>query len=232
MSGFVVCTKCGTRIKAGRQHCLRCFEPLPDPEVPVRPPIWESLGLSQSQQTAVGVGVLILIAALVVVVWSTWPETVVDDAIPAPTQSRPVSPSPAVAAAAESTGDGSAPQPVVDEAAPAELSLAEAADLESRRASYEQALAKTPDDPENLNNLGQVLIRLNRPEDALARFERALTLAPARATYHFNAARAASDLGRRNKAIDEYREAVRLLPTDGASRYTLGVALQDRKSVV
>ena len=32
MSGYVVCRSCGTRIKAGREFCLKCFEPLPHPD--------------------------------------------------------------------------------------------------------------------------------------------------------------------------------------------------------
>ena len=55
MDEFVVCPSCGTRIKAGREFCLRCFEPLPTPERPVQPTIWVSLGLSDTKKQIVAV---------------------------------------------------------------------------------------------------------------------------------------------------------------------------------
>ena len=225
MSGFVVCPACGTRIKAGRQHCLRCFEPLPDPDIPVRPPIWESLGLSQSKLMIVAIGASLLVLALVAVIWNTWPDPPDDEARPAAAQNgRPVA-SASPDAPPASAAPSSDPVGVAD-APPTEMAPAERADLESSRAAYEQALTKTPDDPETLNSLGQLLMRLNHADDAIGRFERAIALAPARAQYHFNLARAATELGRHSRAVEEYREAARLLPQDSATRYTLGLALQ------
>src|SRR4051794_37625423 len=82
MSGFVVCQKCGTRIKAGRAHCLKCFELLPDPAASVRAPLWESLGLSPNAQIAVWAGAAIAVALLGMVIWQTWPSP--GDDIPEP----------------------------------------------------------------------------------------------------------------------------------------------------
>jgi tetratricopeptide (TPR) repeat protein len=224
-----VCPACGTRIKAGRQHCLRCFAALPDSEEPRRPPIWESLGLSQSQQTVAAVGVVVLVLLLVVVVWSTWPEPAGEEAMP-PTQSRQSTAPAAAPSTASGPGDqaarGAAVRPTVNDATPPALTQAEIKDLEAMRKGYEEALAKTPDDAETLNNLGQALARLARPEEALVQFQRAVALAPSHAVYHFNLARAAAELGRHPLAIQEFREAARLLPNDPATRYTLGVALQ------
>ena len=228
MSGFVVCPACGTRIKAGRQHCLRCFELLPDPDVPVRPPIWESLGLSQGKLMIFGVGASLLVLALVAVIWSTWPEPIDDVVQPVAVRtSAPAAPAPVAAASPNQTAGAPAADPLtLADAKPPELSAAARADLEARRAEYEQAVEKTPDDPAALNNLGQVLARLGQTAEALARFERAVALAPTRPVYHLNLARAATDLGRRSRAVESYREAARLLPKDAATRYTLGVALQ------
>ena len=229
MSGFVVCTKCGTRIKAGRGHCLRCFEPLPDPDDPVRPPIWESLGLSQSNLMIITIIASVAVLGLIVVIWTTWPEPVDEVTERTPVRiAEPVTPpagtTPAAAAAPVGSRASVDPLTLPDEKRP-ELSAAERADLEARGVEYEQALTKTPDNPELLNNLGQVLARLGQPQAALARFERAVVLAPARPAYHFNLARAATEMGNRSRAVESLREAVRLLPNDGATHYTLGVAL-------
>lgn len=229
MSGFVVCTKCGTRIKAGRGHCLRCFEPLPDPDDPVRPPVWQSLGLSSRAVTLIGVGVPLLVVVLVGVIWFTWPEPVVDDvakpgAAPSTRGSAPV---PAPLAPARDTGDEPAvAATAVTDAKPAELTAADRADLESLRAKYEKVLAETPDDVEALNSLGQTLMRLERPSEAMARFSRAIALAPNVPGFHVNLARAAASSGDTGLAIEQYREAVRILPNDYAARYTLALALQ------
>ena len=79
---FVVCPSCGTRIKAGREFCLRCFGPLPTPERPVRPPIWVSLGLSESKVQIVGVVVAAIVIGLGVVIYKTAPPDVDDTARP------------------------------------------------------------------------------------------------------------------------------------------------------
>lgn len=228
MSGFVVCPACGTRIKAGRQHCLRCFEPLPDPGVPVRPPIWESFALSQEKLMIAGVVVSVLVVALVAVIWSTAPAQIDDVARPvgAP-NGQPAPAAPAAAAAAPETVDpAAAALPALVSQKPAELTAAERGSLEAVAAAQEQTLAKTPDDPEASNNLGQTLMTLGRADDAIARFERASALAPGNVRYHLNIARAAVALGRAGRAIEANREAVRLLPQDFATRYTLALALQ------
>lgn len=231
MSGFVVCPACGTRIKAGRQHCLRCFRPLPDPDVPVQPPIWESLGLSQGKQMIIGIGTSILVVVLVGIIWSTWPSPPDDESQPvAPRTATPApatGPTPSASAAPASTEPASVAAST-DSADPAKRALSpdERASLDASRVAYEQALTKTPDDPEVLNNLGHALARLNHPDEALARFARAIELAPGHATYHVNMARAADALGQGSRAVEQYREAVRLLPGDFATRYTLAMALQ------
>jgi len=50
--GYVVCTKCGTRIKAGREYCLRCGDALPPPDAPAIVTMWESLELSPADPDA------------------------------------------------------------------------------------------------------------------------------------------------------------------------------------
>src|SRR5476651_1703967 len=84
-------------MKAGREFCLRCFEPLPHPDAPVRTPLSVSLGLSGGQQQILGVGVAIAVVALLVVIWNTAPGRVDDLARPADSAAGTAASSPAVA---------------------------------------------------------------------------------------------------------------------------------------
>lgn len=222
MSGFVVCQSCGTRIKAGRKFCLRCFEPLPDPDAPVRTALWVSLGLSGGQQLILGVVVALAVVALVVVIWSRAPGPVDDLARPAAPSSTPASPD--VSASADA--------PAVQPPAPDRLNRDSEAPvdpaLQSARDAYEQQLAAQPDDAETLNKLGQLLERMGDADEAAARFEGAVALVPRKSDYRLNLARAASELGQWDRAVDQYREARRLLPNDYATQYGLALALQKK----
>ena len=233
MSGFVVCQSCGTRIKAGRGHCLKCFALLPDPEVPPPTPLSESLGLSRNAAIAVWVGAALAAVLLAVVIWQTWPvpgDEVAQPAgalTPGPPPPAPATPAPESTAAASAEPTAAAgTQP----AAGAEVAGGAAADpdLEATRADYEQKLASRPKDPDLLNKLGLVLQKMGRPSEAAARFDRAVALMPLEPTYRFNLARAAGELGQWDRAIDQYRETVRLRPKDYEALSALGLALQKK----
>lgn len=235
MSGFVVCQSCGTRIKAGRKFCLRCFEPLPDPDAPVRTPLWVSLGLSGGQQLILGVVVAIAVVALLVVIWNTAPGPVDDLARPAGRAVGTAAHPPAVAplsTPASPDGSASAAAPTVQPPAPDRLNRDSEVPvdpaLQSARDAYEQQLAAQPDDAETLNKLGQLLERMGDADEAAVRFERAVALVPRKSDYRLNLARAASELGQWDRAVDQYREALRLLPNDYATQYGLALALQKK----
>src|SRR6185436_5495464 len=66
------------------------------------------------------------------------------------------------------------------------------AELAAARGRYEEALLKTPDDAETLNNLGLALEQLGQLDDAVARFSRAAQIGPQNWAYHFNLAHALS----------------------------------------
>lgn len=236
MPGYVVCASCGARIKAGRQHCLRCFEPLPDPDTPVRLSILESLGLSRDKLMVVGIVASVAVLSLVTVIWRTWPEPV--DEVARPASGQPAAPARAAApvsapepAPAAPTVSAPAYQPAPVAAVDSNRTAAatfNTGDFASARAAYERSLVQRPDDPETLNNLGQVLVRLDLPAEAIVRFERAIALAPTKSTYHFNLAHTVAQLGQLDRAVTEYREAVRLFPDDYATQFNLAMALQAR----
>ncbi len=237
MSGYVVCTACGTRIKAGRGHCLRCFELLPDPDTPILPPIWESLSLSQGKLMIVGAVFAVLVVSLGTVIWNTWPAELDDIARPAgaataPPPTAPAAPGPAPAAVAVSDGPITGPGYLPMSAVAADSSRSAPApamgDPAAARAAFERALVENPNDPETLNSLGRALLTLGQTGEAIKRFERAIAIAPGKAAYHFNLARTVAFLGHLDQAVAEYREAVRQSPDDYASQFNLAMALQEK----
>ena len=100
-----------------------------------------------------------------------------------------------------------------------------AADYGSALAHYTAAVERNPQDAESLSNLGQVLVKLNRPAEAIPYFERAIALIPNRWTYQFNLARAHGQTGDWQGAVAGYRRAQALFPDDYATAFNLGQAL-------
>jgi Flp pilus assembly protein TadD len=101
-------------------------------------------------------------------------------------------------------------------------------DFESAKSAYQRALDEKPNDPETLNSLGQVLVRLGQAADAVPRFERAVALAPDKWAYHFNLAHALGQLAQWDRAVAEYRQAARIFPEDYATQYNLAMALHKK----
>jgi Flp pilus assembly protein TadD len=230
----VVCPKCGTRIKAGREWCLRCGDALPAAGAPAVVTMWESLELSQGKKLMLAGGTAVAVMTLVAIISSTATPTMDEIAGPAPAPRQPVR----AVAAVEETPEPAAPPPAqtAPSFAPASsidsLRLGNAAfaagNFAAARASYEEAVARRPDDAEALNNLGLALDRLGQKAEAVSRFDRAVSLAPDKSAYHFNLAHVLGDLGQWDRAIAEYREAARLFPTDYATQYNLAMALHKR----
>lgn len=230
---FVVCPACGTRIKAGREFCLRCFAPLPTAERPIKPSMWVSLGLSDTKKQVVIGAIAAVVVGLVVLIYLTEPPEVDDTPRPAATA---VTPRPAAApgesgtaapaTSSESAAAGSAGVfELAPVAAPSPLSAADVAGLDAKRTAYESQLATSPDDPTLLNDLGLVLDQLGRSGDAIPRFERAIELSPQQANFHFNLAHAAVGAGLWDRAVTEYRAAARLRPQDYLAQYAVALTL-------
>lgn len=233
MSGYVVCPSCGTRIKAGRAFCLKCFEPLPEAGTAAPTSVWESLGLSATQQAILTIGGGLVVVALVAVIWQTPSAPLDDQARPAVAPAAPAAPPPG----AVEPGPRTSPDVVASPRVPAfePTLLAPAAPRSESSASdvaalegYDQQLARSPDDPDVLNRKGLALELLGRVSEAAACFDRAVALAPQTRSYHFNLARVDTALGQMDRAAAEYREVVRLQPEDYAARYTLALALQKK----
>jgi Flp pilus assembly protein TadD len=221
--GSVVCAGCGARMKADRPACLRCGEPLVPIEAAAAPP--DATGqFSQRTTFVLGVSASVIIVGLIGVLWpSRAPETAAGARAtlrvglnrPSPAQSE--SESLAYAAAYDAA--------TFLDAARGGGAAFVSGDFEAARARYQDALAKRPDDPDTLNNLGQALVRLGRVDEGIAHFERAVQIAPDAWAPHFNLAAAEGQRGRWDRAVDQYREAVRVFADDYATQFNLALAL-------
>lgn len=116
------------------------------------------------------------------------------------------------------------PRPHMDDRSSGTAAYA-AGDFEGALAKYQEAVARLPEDAETHSNLGQVLVRLGRPAEALPHFDRAIELIQGRWAYHFNRARALRLLGRFDESIAAYRTVDQLLPDDYATLFNLGQTL-------
>lgn len=228
--GFVACAACGTRIKAGRGRCLRCGESLEAAQAPRR--VERSRTWSERQRIVLGAVASAFAIGAAVVVWETRAPGPGDTGIHHP--ARQVTP-PAAAPSAEASSPEAPAQAAervesstfIDSTRAATAAFTTGG-FDLALASYEAALAKRPDDPEILNNMGQALVRLGRVDEALGRFERASALSPEKWAYRFNLAHTAAQLGQWDRAVAEYREAERLFPSDYATVFNLAMALHKK----
>lgn len=222
---YVVCPACGAHIKASRERCLRCFQPLHVDESQL--PVWRSLKTSDRTGMIVGGLAAVALLGLVVVLWTTRQPGVDVVARPASIPSQTAAKPAAPAAPAEET-----PAPVGDAAAAALSRTASATltagDVPRSREAFEQALRLKPDDPEALNGLGLALERAGALNDAVARFKRATEVTPDKWSYRFNLAHAEGRLNQWDQAIADYREALKLSPDDYPTQYNLALALHKK----
>jgi cytochrome c-type biogenesis protein CcmH/NrfG len=233
MSGFVVCPNCGSRIKAGRGHCLRCFETLPVEGSTAPEAWWKSLQLSQGATLIAGVVLTLAALLLSAIIWETATPTVDDVARPASGVAPPAASGAASREAVPGVPNSSPATLLVSDPPFVDPSHAGADSLppgnvETARTTYEGLLANQPSDPETLNNLGQALVRLGKLEEALPRFERAAALAPDKWAYRFNLAYTAGQLLQWDLAAAAYRHAAGISPTDAASQFNLAMALHKK----
>lgn len=90
---------------------------------------------------------------------------------------------------------------------------------------YQAAVAAEPNYAEAYCNLGGVLLRQGRRQDAIAAYETARRLRPDSMNY-FNLANTLGDAGRLPEAVVAYREALRLNPKSSQAHHNLALILQ------
>ena len=83
--------------------------------------------------------------------------------------------------------------------------------------AFREAIMRDPAAVIARANLGAVLLRLDRPAEALNAYEQAIALSPGLAPLHRGAARALFQLGYDEEADAAAREALRLDPLDDSA---------------
>lgn len=213
------CPSCGTKVRVDCDRCPKCRSWLvePDPAAAAR----RSRHLAGWSVGMLG-GFLVIAGGL----WLTS-----DSETPAAASSaRPSDPLAARrqrAAAGQPAPTEPAQRPFMDSSAVA-VTAYSAGDYTSALEGFQAAVEKNPQDAESLSNLGQVLVRLGRTEEAVPYFDRAIAMIPDRWAYHFNRARALGLLGRWDEAIAGYRHAQLLFPGDYATAFNLALALHKK----
>jgi len=215
--GPVTCAACGAKVREDRARCLRCGAPL-------RPP--------PPAQTRLSTTTLAIVAgALALGGVTTWfvlspaaapaPPAVVQTAAPPPAPGA--RPARTVDAARETAQARTFSSREVSRSGMAAYNRGDVAgSLEQFRA----AVDADPENPEALNNVGQVLVRSGRTRDAIPYFDRAIGISDGVWAYHFNRARAYAQLQQWTSAVTGYREAARLFPDDYVTQFNLAKALE------
>lgn len=206
----VLCDVCGAKYNAESTRCPRCRARRVDVDPAVAAAKSRTLKVISASLAALalaGVGAF----------WLTTPKIV---STAGPAKSAPPRERPPAAA----TTPPRDPHAFMDAPAIARESY-QKGDFESALEHLQAAVAKNPRDAESLNNLGQVLVRLEKTAEALPYFDRAIELNPDRWSYQFNRARAAGLLGQWSDCIAGYRRAQQLFPNDYATEYNLAFAL-------
>lgn len=223
MTAYVICSACGARIKADRDRCLRCDAPL----VAAPPP---SPARVKDRALVAGTVVSLFLLFGLAIVWEARTRPKIDGVAHPGGRPAPVAAAPAPTPAA-TDGDGAA-EPFTPVTSLDSGRLAAAAygqgDYDRARTQLEDAIRKQPDDVDALNNLGQILARQRRTDEAIQLFTRAATLAPDKWAAHFNLAHAFGEQGKWDAAIGEYRIAARLFPDDYATAFNLAMALHKK----
>lgn len=214
-----VCGGCGAKNSPGWRRCQRCESVLTAAPVEV----------DRTGPRRLPWGLVAAAAGIVVVGALAWPT---GRPAPAPAAGR----SPAAArqpagspGQAAGTGERSEPArtPVTrdDFARAGEAAYAQG-QLDVALSAFEAAAAAFPDDGDARNNLGQLLVRLDRVAEALPHLEAAVAADAGKWAYRFNLARARGQGGDWNGAAADYRVAADLFPDDHVTLFNLGKALQ------
>lgn len=223
MSKVIVCENCGTKLRPGRDRCPRCRA-----FIKVADPAREAAESRKLAKIAA-----IMFGAFVAVVGGLWIWRAVG------TSAAPgLATAPATAAARRQApvevSQQAAPLPQVGrdrpflDAAGAGAAAYQGGDYAAALAQYQAAIEKNPQDADSLSNLGQVLVKMNRPADAIPYLQRAVSLSPDQWTYQFNLARALGLVGRLDESIDGYRHAQQLLPDDYVTTFNLALSLHKK----
>ena len=105
------------------------------------------------------------------------------------------------------------------------LSIRRVSVFQDELALWQDTAIHQPHAPLVQTNLGTVLARRGRPQEAIEHFEQVLRLDPNHSHAHYNLARALAEVGRSREALPHYEQAVRSTPGFADAHYNFGLAL-------
>ena len=220
MAYAVICAACGAKVRGDRARCPRCREPLVAKQAPAATPAsnrWVTAGIVAGCVAVAGFSL--------VLVNNTRPT-----AAPTTTRATKISEQRTPVPVRRTSDVEAATTGIAPAIAPAGLVGGERAynsgNFGDSLAAYQTAVAEHPDDPRALNNLGQLLVRLGRAQEAIQYLDKAVQLTPDSWSYQFNRARAYAELKQWDAAIAGYQQAGHIFPDDYATQYNLAKALQ------
>jgi Flp pilus assembly protein TadD len=110
------------------------------------------------------------------------------------------------------------------------LAMVERKDLERARLQFEEALRLSPEEPHVLGNLGVLLMRQGKYDQAAVYLRKSLDLEPnPTPQQHMNLALALTGQGNLDEAVSHYRDALRLDPGMAAAHNSLGLIYRQRR---
>jgi tetratricopeptide (TPR) repeat protein len=216
VSEAILCASCGAKFSADRDRCPRCRER-------VKVVDHAAVAARSRRLQKVGGGLLAVAVIAVAAVWLLAPGPA-STAVAPPTGGDPLAGRRGATPAPPAEAPKTIERPFREPSDRAHESY-QAGDYEAALEHLQQAVEKNPRDAESLSNLGQVLVRLGRVEEALPYFDRAIGLNGDRWAYVFNRARAAALLERWTESIEGYRRAQTLFPNDYVTTYNLALTL-------
>ncbi len=227
----IVCPSCGIKVRAGRDRCPKCRQPLtavtvaePQPQQRAQP---QPLIPARSKAFIPGVTAIgVAIAALAgFALWRAGDPTATIPIAAAPVAVAKTLAGPPTAASSDRSAPRLSAEQFIESAQAGRVAFS-GGDYAAAIDLYEKAVTSRPQDAESWSNLGQTLVKMNRVEASIEKFERAIELNPDRWSYHFNLARAEGLLGNWDVAVREYQAAQQLFPGDYATAFNLGLALR------
>lgn len=227
MNRILTCPHCGPTLTKARLRCDRCGRELvyiSEAEFLGQPTAREApeSKTAVSRRAGLWAGVSSAVVVVVAMAGLTMPGR------RAPVSATPVAPmlmtaQPSMARAAPAAPPG-APDESRPPAGPGEAIAP--GDLGHALDRYQAALAEQPADAELLANVGQILVAMNRPSEAVAFLERAVEAEPFSVVARFDLAVAYGRSGRPREAAEQYETLLRSGSTDVRVQHNLGLALR------
>jgi tetratricopeptide (TPR) repeat protein len=215
-----VCSLCGTEYDEGRAVCTRCGEP---------PNAMSAAGSPSSGRHARKVLAGVILTAIGLVAVMALPRSRADRAVTTAgsrTAAVRIEPAPAVLVAPDDPARlPPEERAFLDEIARGQLAH-DAGRLDEALAEFTRAFENNPANAQAANNAAQVLVKLNRFEEAVPLLKDAVGIAPTRWDFRFNLARALFQSGQYEQSVAEYREASRLRPDSYPTVFNLAQALE------